>query len=260
MITIKNKQSIEKMAVAGGLLSNILRDIRPLICAGATTADIDMWIEEQLTKNGLVSQSKGYHGYRFVSCISVNDEVVHGIPHKQTILSDGDLIKVDVCAAWQGYCADMARAFIVGSAVLIDSPVQKFIDVAQKALDKGISKAYAGNRLSDISFAIQHEVESHGYGIVRDFAGHGIGKKMHESPEILNYGEPGKGPLLKPGMAFAIEPMITMGDYSVYVAKDGWTVRTKDKSLAMHVEDTIIITENGPYIITRHDQQNMRAL
>ena len=256
MITIKNKESIQKMAVAGNALSAILLDVTPLIVSGVTTADIDAWIDKQLIEKGLVSQSKGYHGYKFASCISVNEVVVHGIPDKNVILSDGDLVKVDVCASWQGYCADMARAFVVGT--IVQAPIKKFIEVAQKALDEGIKKAYAGNRLSDISYAIQQEVESNGYGIVRDFAGHGIGKKMHESPEILNYGEPGHGPVLRPGMAFAIEPMITMGNYAVYVETDGWTVRTKDKSLAMHVEDTIIVTENDPYIITRHDRQNMR--
>lgn len=248
MITIKDAFSIQKMETAGKFISEILHNISPLVCEGTATAQLDIWIANELKKNGLVSQSLGYHGYRHVSCISINDEVVHGIPSDNKIIKNGDLVKIDVCASWQGYCADMARCYYVGTP---NAEVMNLVSVAQQALDKGIEKAVSGNRLSDISAAIQQEVERHGFGIVRDFAGHGIGKKMHEDPEIVNYGKPGRGPVLKPGMAFAIEPMITMGNYKVYVETDGWTVRTMDKSLAAHVEDTIIIMENGPRIITR---------
>ena len=181
-------------------------------------------------------RTKGYMGYRYASCISLNDEVVHGIPSSSRIVCAGDLVKIDVCAAYQGFFADMARTFLVEP---INQKVQQFVNVAYMALDKGIDKAMAGNRLSDISSAIQQEVERHGYGVVRDFAGHGIGRAMHEDPEILNYGVPGKGPLLKKGMALALEPMITMKEYMVFVAHDGWTVKTVDGSLAAHVEDTV---------------------
>jgi methionyl aminopeptidase len=153
-----------------------------------------------------------------------------------------------VSAAYQGFFADMARTFLMEP---INKQVQEFVHVAYVALDKGIEKAVAGNRLSDISAAIQHEVERHGYGVVRDFSGHGIGKAMHEDPEILNYGLPGKGPRLAQGMGLALEPMITMKKYGVFVAHDGWTAKTVDGSLAAHVEDTVIITDNGPMIITR---------
>ena len=171
----------------------------------------------------------------------------------------GDLVKVDVCASWNGYCADMARSFFVGEPLTEEA--KKLVEVARQALDKGIEKACVGNRLSDISSAIQHEVEKYGFGVVRDFAGHGIGKKMHEEPEVLNYGRPGCGPILKEGMTLAIEPMITAGKYAVYVAPDGWTVKTVDGSLAAHVEDTIAITNTGPIILTRKssEQQNNKS-
>lgn len=248
MITIKNKSSIRKMEEAGLVLARLFEDIKPLVCEGMSTLELNNWIDSQLQAGGMQSKTKGYHGYRHASCISVNDEVVHGVPSAHKVLKKGDLVKIDVCASKYGYCADMARAFFVGTPSDI---AQKLVDVANKALDKGIAQALPGKRLSDISAAIQKEVESHGFGVVRDFAGHGIGKQMHEDPEILNYGLPGEGPVLRVGMTFAIEPMITQGGYSVYITEDGWTVKTEDKSLAAHVEDTVAITENGPKILTR---------
>jgi methionyl aminopeptidase len=248
MITIKDKQSLRHMYTAGQYLAEILSNVAEHIVQGTTTLALNSWIEEQITKKQLVSQTIGFHGYRHGSCISVNDEVVHGVPHADRKLKTGDLVKIDVCAAWKGYCADMARCFFVESA---SSEAQSLVGTAQAALDKGLMQVAEGKRLSDISAAIQEEVESCGFGVVRDFAGHGIGKKMHEDPEILNYGKPGKGPFLRVGMAFAIEPMITQGDYAVYVADDSWTVKTADGSLAAHVEDTVIITEQGRRIITR---------
>ncbi len=251
MITIKNKEAIEKMKTAGTLLAEIMDDIQPLIKPGVSTLFLDSWIEKELLKKNLVSQTKGYCGYKHVSCISLNDVVVHGIPREDVLLKEGDLLTIDICAAWQGYCADLARCFFVGST---SADCKKLVDVAESALKKGLEKAKVGNRLSDISAAIQNEVEKHGYGVVRDFAGHGIGQRMHEDPEILNYGKPGQGPVLKAGMTFAIEPMITMGKFDVYVAADGWTVKTRDKSLAAHVEDTVVITEQGPLVLTRISQ------
>lgn len=249
MITIKNKFSIYKMEVAGALLNEIFEGIFPVLKPGMTTLELDALIAAELKKKGLCTRMQGYMGYKHVSCISVNDEVVHGVPRKDCYLKAGDLVKVDVCASWKGYCADMARSFIVGNVV--DSAVQKLVAVAQSSLDKGIEQACVGNYLTDISAAIQKEVEGHGFGVVRDFAGHGIGKQMHEEPEILNYGVPGKGPRLQAGMAFALEPMITMGHYGVFVVDDGWTVKTKDASMAAHVEDTIVITTKEPKIVTR---------
>lgn len=248
MITIKNKAAIAKMEKAGFLLHEIFEMLTDFIKAGISTLEIDSFIASQLKEKGLVSAMRGYHGYKHVSCISINDEVVHGVPSATGIIKDGDLVKVDVCASWQGYCADMARGFFIGKSSAV---VKKLITVAQNALQKGIEQAVAGNRLGDISAAIQTEVEKHGFGVVRDFAGHGIGKNMHEDPEVLNYGTPGKGVLLQVGMAFALEPMITVGGYKVYVMDDGWTVKTVDKSLAMHVEDTVVITQAGPKVLTK---------
>ncbi len=249
MIILKDKRAYEKMTVAGQLLARLFDQLSKILEAGMTTLDVDSSIASFLKENALVSQSQGYNGYRHVSCVSVNDEVVHGIPSAKTVLKQGDLIKVDICAAFKGYCADMARCFFVGSSSTLEA--QKLVDVARSALDKGIAKAVPGGRLGDISAAIQEEVERHGFGVVRDFAGHGIGSSMHEEPEILNYGKHGHGPLLHAGMAFAIEPMITQGHYGVYVKADGWTAVTRDGSLAAHVEDTVFITEKGPHIITR---------
>ena len=213
-----------------------------------STLELNDWIESKQREYQLVSKSKGYKGYKYVSCISVNDVVVHGVPQATVKFKSGDLVKVEVCAAWNGYCADMARAYFIETST---EEQRRFVDVAYSALDKGIAQAYAGNHLSDISAAIQQEVEKWGYGVVRDFAGHGIGKQMHEDPEIVNFGKPGKGPILRPGMAFALEPMITMGSYKVVIMSDGWTAKTADSSLAAHVEDTIIITDAEPKIITR---------
>jgi methionyl aminopeptidase len=253
MITIKNKSSITKMEEAGFILSSIFDDIAQLIIPGVTTLDLDSFIAGQIVKRGLTSRMKGYMGYKHVSCISINQQVVHGVPSATTRVAAGDLVKVDVCASFKGYCADMARQFYVGDIDAVPK-VKAFVQAADRSLNAGIAKALPGNRLGDISAAIQQEVERAGYGVVRDFAGHGIGKLMHEDPEILNYGKPGQGPVLRPGMAFALEPMITMGDYAVRVADDGWTVVTKDNSLACHVEDTIVITDHGPKVITRTGQ------
>ncbi len=255
MIHIKNKLSIKKMAQAGRLLFEIFDELAQVLCPGMSTLEIDTWIERQLQLKGLVSKIKGYMGYKYVSCVSVNSEVVHGVPAAAIKLHDGDLVKVDVCASCQGYCADMARAYFIGNP---QTHAKKLVDVAQQALNKGIAKACAGNRLSDISAAIQGEVERHGFSIVRDFAGHGIGKQMHEEPEVLNYGDPGEGPVLRPGMALAIEPMITIGKHDVYITNNGWTVKTVDKSLAAHVEDTIVITDGEPMILTRNNASKQK--
>lgn len=248
MIVIKNKASIQRMEQAGKLLAEIFLKMASIIKPGISTLDLDEWIAQELKNNDLTSMTKGYKTYKHSSCISLNDEVVHGVPRSDKKIAVGDLVKVDICASYKGYCADMARAFFVG---VPQQQVKLLVDVAQKALDKGIEKARVGNRLSDISAAIQQEVEAHGFSVVRDFAGHGIGKRMHEDPEILNYGKPGSGPLLRSGMTFAIEPMITMGDFKVHITQDGWTVKTNDKSLAAHVEDTILITDTEPKILTR---------
>ncbi len=247
MITIKNTYAQERMAVTGTLLAELFEIIKEWIEPGMTTLMIDSYIAEYQKKHKMISCTKGYMGYRHSSCISMNDEVVHGVPTDMKI-QEGDLLKIDVCASYDNYCADMARPFYLGTP---SKAVSQLIATAQEALDEGINCARPGQRLGTLSATIQQVVEQQGYGVVREFAGHGIGKKMHEDPEILNYGKAGCGPVIKPGMAFAIEPMITMGDHRVYILDDGWTVKTVDKSLAAHVEDTVIVTDNGPKIITR---------
>ncbi|MBI2345255.1 type I methionyl aminopeptidase [Candidatus Dependentiae bacterium] len=248
-MVVKTIQNLQKMREAGRLLADIFESIPSKIQVDVSTAALDSWIEGELIKRQLVSQSKGYRGYRHVSCISVNNVVVHGVPSDSIILQDGDLVKVDVCAAWQGYCADMARCFFVGNKP--DEKLQHLVTVAYQALDKGIAKAVEGNRLFDISAAIQEHVEKFGYGVVRDFAGHGIGKNMHENPDVPNFGIAGTGMRLKAGMTFAIEPMITQESYEIYIDSDHWTVKTKDGKYAAHVEDTVVVGKNGPEILTR---------
>lgn len=248
MIHIKNKLSIVKMEEAGKRLASVFHHAADKVFEGMTTAAVDAWIESQLKNLELVSRTKGYRTYKHASCISVNDELVHGVPSEKKMIKSGDLVKIDVCASWRGYCADMARAFFVGT---VSPEMRLFVSVAQQSLDAGIKQARQGARLSNISAAIQQEVEKHGYSVVKDFAGHGIGKQMHEDPEILNYGQPGNGPILRSGMTFALEPMINMGLADIYVADDKWTVKTVDGSLATHVEDTILITDDEPKILTR---------
>jgi len=248
MITIKNNDAMQKMRVAGNLLAQMFEMLEPKIAPGITTFDIDSLIENYIKKNELNSCSKGYLGYKYSSCISLNDEVVHGVPSSKKEIKDGDLVKVDVCVSYKGYCADMARCFFMKG---VSPEVIELVRVSKLALDKGIDKARPGNRLSDISSAIETEINNYGYGIVKEFAGHGIGAKMHEDPEILNYGSPGRGPVIKVGMAFAIEPMITLGKHNIFIEKDGWTVKTVDGKFAAHVEDTVIVMEEGPMIITR---------
>ena len=249
MIVIKDKKAQEKMKIAGKLLSEVFLELAAEVKAGISTLDLEKCIATLLRQRKLISQSLGYRGYQFVSCISINDEVVHGLPSAQRILNSGDLVKVDVCAAFDGYCADATRSFFVDECPSVEA--QTLVDVAQGALDAGIAAAIVGARLGNVCAAIQHVVESNGFSIVRNFAGHGIGKHMHEDPEILNFGVAGTGPLLKAGMAFALEPMINVGGCEVYVAADGWTAKTADGSLSAHVEDTVLITDNGPYITTR---------
>lgn len=249
MITIKSSSALEKMAKAGEHIADIFEMLYQVVVPGVSTAIIDQYIDDQLVKRGLVSMTKGYKGYKHASCVSVNDEVVHGVPKSEMIIHEGDVVSVDICASWQGYCADAARTYYVGA--LVSDEINQFISVAQKSLDEGIAKMRIGNRLGDVSAAIQRVIEKNGYGVVRDFAGHGIGRSMHEDPDVLNYGVSGKGPVLRSGMVFAIEPMLTMGNHRVYIDADGWTAKTVDGSLAVHIEDTVAITDVGPRILTR---------
>lgn len=252
MITIKNEHALRSIRSAGERLALLFAELAAVVLPGVTTAAVDAWIAQALSARGMLSPQKGYRGYRHVSCVSINQELVHGIPSKNKVLQAGDLVKVDVCASWKGYCADMARCFVLGATDETQYVEQKRLaHIATLALDEGIEQMRFDRRLGDVSAAIQREIEKHGCGVVRDFCGHGIGKRMHEEPEIPNYGEFGTGPRLKPGMVFALEPMLTAGDYRIEVAQDGWTAYTVDGSLAAHVEDTVIVTEAGPEVVTR---------
>jgi methionyl aminopeptidase len=247
-IVLKNKSAITKMHFAGQALAQIMQEVFSLIKPGVNTLEIDVFIEKRMVHMGLKPVCKGYGGYCFASCISLNDVVVHGIPSKEVILKSGDFVKIDIVGSYKGYCADIARYFFVGD---IHPVAQRMAHVAQSALDAAISKICPGVRLSDISNIIQQEVERNGFGVVRDFAGHGIGKDIHEAPNIPNYGKPGQGPVLQEGMTLAIEPMITEKDYKIRVMSDGWTARTIDGGLAAHVEDTVVVTRSGAEVLTR---------
>lgn len=248
MISIKNTEALAIMAEAGAKLAQVVSRSSLHIKPGISTKELDEIVECEMRVEKLLPVCKGVPGYRHATCISINNGVVHGVPSEKVVLKNGDLVKLDVVGGFKGYCVDMARSFFVGKP---QEAAQHLVLVAQSALDKAISLAVPGRHLSDLSHCIQQEVERHGYGVVRCFAGHGIGKKLHEDPEIPNYGAPGKGPILKPGMVLAIEPMITLGHYDVRVLADGWTAVTVDGSLAAHVEDTVAITEHGPKILTR---------
>ena len=248
MIVIKNKKAIDKMKKAGKLLALIFEDVKSLVKEGVTTLQIDAFIENKIFESGLKPECKGYAGYKHATCISLNDVVVHGVPSNKIVLKSGDFVKIDVVASFNGYCADMARYFFVGT---VDPVIKKLARTAKMSLNKAIELAVPGNRLSDISSCVQDEVEKEGFSVIRRFAGHGIGRSIHEDPEIPNYGEPGRGPVLRSGMTLAIEPMIAQGHFGVKIMKDGWTAVMADGGYAAHIEDTILITDNGPQILTR---------
>ena len=254
MVTIKSKKEIELMREAGRVTALTHKAIEEAIKPGMTTADIDKIAEETMKKNGAISAEKGYDpGIRGIppypasTCISVNDVVIHGIPSKKTIIKDGDIVSVDLVALKNGYNGDAARTFMVGN---VSPEAKRLVEVTKQAFFGGIKYARKGNRIGDISHAIGEYVKSQGYSVVREFEGHGIGKEMHEEPEIPNYGKAGRGIRLEPGMTLAIEPMVIAGKPDIWELEDGWTIVTQDGSLAAHYENTILITENDPEILT----------
>lgn len=246
MIIIKSQREIELMRKAGWIVALALKEVEKHIKPGITTAELNSIAEEVIRSYGAYPTFKGYNGYPAAICTSVNEEVVHGIPGLKT-LKDGDIISVDIGAMIEGYNGDAARTFAVGN---VSKEALDLIEVTKESFYRGLAYAKPGYRLSDISHAIQEYVESHNYSVVRDYVGHGIGQKMHEDPQIPNYGPPGKGPRLKAGMTFAIEPMVNMGTYEVYTLRNKWTVVTRDGSLSAHYENTIVITDEDPQILT----------
>ena len=235
------------MKEAGQLVAKVFETVEPLIKPGISTYEINEIAEKVIYDGGGRCPCKGYYDYPAGPCVSVNDTLIHGIPSKKIILKEGDLVSLDVVANLHGYCADATRTFLVGTC---RESVRKILDVCQKAFYEGVKAAKPGNHVGDISASIQKYVESFGYNVARDFTGHGIGKGMHEDPMVPNFGIEGTGPLLRPGMALAIEPMILEGKKETRILGDGWTVKSKDGKLTCHYENTIIITEEGNEIIT----------
>ncbi len=247
MIILKSPQEVEKIGHACHVVAMTLNYLKARVNPGVTTQELDRLAEEFMVKQGARPAFKGYRDFPCTICTSINEEVVHGIPSKKR-LKEGDIIGIDVGAVVDGYFGDAAITLPVGR---IAPDVQRLLEVTEQALYEGISQAYPGNRLSDISHAIQKRAEAAGFGVDRDVVGHGMGKNLHEDPQVPNFGLPGQGPRLKEGMVLAIEPMINMGGAPVKVLEDNWTVITQDKSLSAHFEHTIAVTPQGPVILTK---------
>jgi methionyl aminopeptidase len=246
MIIRKSEQEIEAMARAGRVVAETLALIGENLRPGVTTKELDEIAEEHIRSQGGAPTFKGYHGFPASICTSPNSMVVHGIPGDYRVM-EGDLLSVDVGVTLDGFVADSAYTFSVGS---ISDETQRLLDVGQAALEAGISEARPGNHVGDISAAVQRTVEEAGFSVVKSLVGHGIGRSMHEEPQIPNWGEPGRGPLLAPGMTLAIEPMINAGSAEVFVADDRWSISTDDGSLSAHFEHTVAVTDGGPRILT----------
>lgn len=245
MIVLKSRHEIGLMKEAGKVVAGCHEALREIIRPGLTTLEIDQFVESFITKHGMEPAQKGYRGYPFAACTSVNDVVCHGFPSEYA-LQEGDIITVDMVALHKGMHADSAWSYAVGE---ISDEARRLMEVTERALYIGIEAAVPGNQISDIGHAIQTYVESQGFSVVRDFIGHGIGRQMHESPEVLHFGPPHRGPRIRKGMAFTIEPMVNVGSYECKVDDDGWTARTADGSLSIQYEHTLVITDDGVEII-----------
>jgi methionyl aminopeptidase len=249
MITIKSPREIEIMRRSGKITAKTLSMLVKTVHAGMTTDEIDRLAEESIRSMGGVPTFIGYNGYKHSICLSVNDEVVHGIPGPR-VLADGDLLSLDLGTTFEGYVSDSAITVPIGN---VSEAAKRLMRVTQECLMFGIAQMQVGKRLGDIGHAIQAHAEANGYGVVRQLVGHGVGTKLHEEPQVPNYGTPGTGTQLRPGLVLAIEPMITEGSYEVDTLDDGWTVVTQDGKLAAHFEHTIVVTDDGPKILTLRD-------
>lgn len=250
MILIKSNREIELMKEAGRIVALTHRMIKDHIKPGVSTYDLDIIAEKIIIENGATPSFKGYNGFKGSICASINDVVIHGIPSKKHILKNGDIISIDIGACYKGYHGDSAWTYGVGE---ISEERKRLLKVTEESLYTGLEFAKPSNRLSDISHAIEKYVLEHGYSVVLDFTGHGVGRKLHEDPMIPNYGPPGQGPLLKVGMTLAIEPMVNAGKAGVVILDDDWTTVTRDKSDSAHFEHSIVITESGYTILTKED-------
>ena len=246
MIVCKSPSEIEKMRAANALVAGVLAELAAMVAPGVTTRDLDEVAERLVREGGAEPAFKGYRGYPATLCASVNEQVVHGIPSSRRLV-DGDILSLDMGVKLNGFFGDSAVTVPVGH---ITEDAQRLLTVTQEALEHGIAQVRVGNRISDIGHAIQLHVESHGFSVVREFVGHGIGAALHEEPQIANYGEPGRGPRMAEGMVLAIEPMVNMGRPAVKVLADGWTAVTRDGSMSAHFEHTVAVTRQGPLILT----------
>lgn len=249
MIILKTPEQIEKMKEAGVLLASVHREIKKMIKPGITTMEIENFVEKYLKEKGASPEQKGYQGYEYAICASINDEICHGFPRNEA-LKDGDIATIDMVVNLDGWLADSAWSYGVGK---MDDEAQRLLDVTKKALYLGIDQARVGNRLGDIGHAIQSFVEKEGFSVVKDFVGHGIGQEMHEDPQVLHYGTAGRGQRLMEGMVITIEPMVNIGDYKMEIIDNGWTARTVDRSLSAQYEHTLAITKEGPVVLTEQN-------
>lgn len=250
MVILKTSRELQKMREAGRISANALKLAGQAVEPGVSTAEIDRIVRKYIEEQGAVPSFLGYGGFKGSACISINEEVVHGIPSKKRILKSGDVVSIDVGAFIDGFHGDNAYTFACGD---ISPEVQALLDATKESLQLGIKQAQAGNRLGDIGYAVQSYVEARSYSVVRDYVGHGVGAKLHEDPSVPNFGTPGRGVRLLPGMTIAIEPMVNMGTHKVKVLSDGWTAVTADGKPSAHFEHTVAITPDGPVILTIPD-------
>ncbi len=246
MITIKSATELEAMRQSSRIVATVLGELEPLIRPGIRTRDLDLYAEKRTRELGAVPAFKGYRGYPASVCISVNEEIIHGIPSGR-ILQEGDIVSLDFGVLFEGFYSDSALTAPVGRT---SEEAMKLIAAAERSFFKGLEQMKEGQRLSDISAAIQQSVESEGFSVIRQFVGHGIGRALHEEPQVPNFGPAGRGPKIRPGMTLAIEPMIAAGDYEIEILEDGWTAVTRDRRLAAHYEHTVAMTENGPEVLS----------
>ncbi len=250
MIVCRSVAELERMREAGRLVGEVLTELMAHVAPGVTTADLDALAEKRIMRAGAVPAFKGYHGYPATICASINEEVIHGIPSGRRVLNEGDVISIDVGASLNGYYGDSAITLPVGQ---VSEEAATLLRVTEESLYKAIGCVRPGGRISDIGHAVQHHVEAYGFSVVREFVGHGIGQRMHEEPQVPNYGEPGRGPRLAEGMVLAIEPMVNAGKPAVKVLADGWTAVTRDGGLSAHFEHTVAVTADGPWILTARE-------
>ena len=256
MIALKSAAELEAMRQSSRIVATVLAELEPLVRPGIRTRDLDLYAEKRTRELGAVPAFKGYRGYPASVCVSVNEEIIHGIPSGR-ILQDGDVVSLDFGVLFEGFYGDSAVTVPVGR---VPEEAARLIASARQAFFKGFEQVREGNRLSDVSAAVQRSVEGDGFSVIRQFVGHGIGPALHEEPQIPNFGAPGRGPKLRPGMTLAIEPMIALGGWEVEVLEDGWTAVTKDRSLSAHYEHTVALTEEGPEILTAPSADSPAAL